>query len=299
MLDVRRLRILVAVVEGGSFTAAAHRLQLTQSAVSQQMSVIEREVGMSLLKRLPRGVELTPAGEVLAAHAKSLFGELSAIEQEVRSSGTEPAELRIEAFATAGVELLPPVVKAFREQHPGVRLRLSATHGDDVFSRLREGAAHVVLVWGYDFAPQPVDRGLHHVALPDDPLHVVLPLDHPLVDAEEVALADLSGEQWVTRTHRAPYEQAYETMCRIAGFEPQITFRAADYQSLQGLVATGMGVSLVPRLSLAAHRKDLADRPLAGRGFARRVTAVTLPEAQRSKPVADFLEVLRSSAGAG
>ncbi|MEU4668003.1 LysR substrate-binding domain-containing protein [Amycolatopsis sp. NPDC023774] len=240
------------------------------------------------------GVELPAAGEVLATHAKNLFGELSAIEQEVRSSGTDSTRLRIEVFATAGVELLPPVVKAFREQHPGVRLRLSATHGDDAVSRLREGAAHVVLVWGYDVAPQAVDRGLYHVTLPDDPLHVVLPLDHPLVDADEVALADLSGEQWVTRAHRAPYE----TMCRLAGFEPQITFRAADYHSRQGLVAAGMGVSLLPRLSPAAHRTDLADRPLAGRGFARRVTAVTLPEARRSKPVADFQEVLRSSAGA-
>ncbi|QRP43497.1 LysR substrate-binding domain-containing protein [Amycolatopsis sp. FDAARGOS 1241] len=231
-----------------------------------------------------------------AAHAKSLFGEISPVAQEVRSFGAEPAELLIEAFSTAGVELLPPAVKAFRERHPHVRLRLPATHGDDAFTWLREGGAHVVLVRGYDFAPQPVDRDLHHVPLSDDPLPVVLPLDHPLVDAEEVALADLSGEQWVTRTHRPPYGRAYETMCRIAGFEPPITFRAADYQSLQGLVAAGMGVSLVPRLSLAAHRNDLADRPFAGRGFA---SAVPLPEAQRAKPIADFLDVLRSSAGSG
>lgn len=299
MLDIGRLRILVEVVEGGSFAAAAHRLRLTPSAVSQQLSVIESEVGLPLLDRPARGVELTAVGRVLAAHATSLFGELAALEREVRSLGAASLQLRIDVFASAGVELLPTAIKTFREQYPGVRLRLSATQGDDPFTRLREGSAHVVLGWGYDFAPWRVDRDLHHVPMPDDPLHVVLPWDHPLVDAEEVALADLAGEQWVTRTHRPPYEQAYETMCRIAGFEPHVTFRAADYQSLQGLVAAGQGVSLVPRRSLTARQPghaDLADRPLAGRGFARQVSAVTLPEAHRDEPVADFLAALGGSA---
>jgi DNA-binding transcriptional LysR family regulator len=296
MLDVRRLRIFVAVAEEGTLTAAAQRLYLTQSAVSQQMSALEREVGVTLLRRVSRGVTLTRAGEVLLARSRGLFGELSTIEQEMRGFGDSPQEIRLGAFATMGVELLPVALKSFRVRRPDVRVVLSSVHGDDVPARLRDGDLHVVLVWDYDFAPRPVDRDLARLTLPDDPLRVVLPVGHPLADDERVDLAALSGERWVVRAHRAPYEDAYETMCRIAGFEPDIAFRADDYQSLQGLVAAGMGVSLVPGLSLAPHRDDVVSRPLGTPAFCRRVNAMTLHDARGLAPVAEFLDVLRSSA---
>jgi DNA-binding transcriptional LysR family regulator len=296
MLDVRRLQIFVAVAEEGTFTAAAQRLFLTQSAVSQQMAALEREMGVALLRRLARGVALTAAGEVLAVRAKGLFGEISTIEHEVRTFGDSPPEIRLGAFATAGVELLPTALKAFKQRRPDVRVRLSSVHTEDVRAKLREGHVHVVLVWDYDFAPQAVDPALVRLRLPDDPLRVVLPLGHPLADHDSVKLTELADERWVVRAHRAPYENAYETMCRIAGFEPDVAFRTDDYQALQGLVAAGMGVSLVPRLSLVPHRDDVISRPLTDPTFARRVTVMTLPDAGRAIPVVDFLDVLRSSA---
>lgn len=296
MLDVRRLEIFVAVAEEGTFTAAAQRLYLTQSAVSQQMSALEREVGVSLLRRVSRGVTLTPAGEVLAARAKGLFSEISTIEQEVRTFADGPQEIRLGAFTTVGVELLPAALKAFAARRPDVRVVLRPVHGEDILTRLRQGDIHVLLVWDYDFAPRPVDSGLSRLNLPDDPLRVVLPVDHPLAGEQHIELASLAGERWVVRAHRAPYENAYETMCRIAGFEPDIAFRTDDYQPLQGLVAAGMGVSLVPGLSLVPHRDDIVSLPLGTPAFSRRVTAVTLADASRSTPVAEFLDVLRASA---
>lgn len=297
MLDVRRLQIFVAVAQEGSFTAAAQRLFLTQSAVSQQMAALEREMGVSLLRRLARGVKLTPAGEVLAARANGLFGEIASIEQEVRTFGDGPVEIRLGAFATAGVELLPLALRAFRSRRPDVHVRLCSVPTDEATTRLRDGDIHVLLTWEYDFAPQPVDRSLTQLRLPDDPLRVVLPAGHRLAGEQQLRLADLAPDRWVVRVHRAPYEEAYETMCRIAGFEPEVAFRADDYQALQGLVAAGMGVSMVPQLSLTAHRDDVVIRPLCTPTFARRVTAMTLPEARRADPVADFLEILRTTAG--
>jgi DNA-binding transcriptional LysR family regulator len=141
MMDVRRLQIFVAVTEEGSFTAAAARLYLTQSAVSQQMAALERELGVPLLQRLARGVRLTPAGEVLATRSKGLFGEIATIEQEVRTFGDGPQQITLGAFATAGVELLPVALKALKAQRPEVRVELSPVHTDDAVARLRAGTS--------------------------------------------------------------------------------------------------------------------------------------------------------------
>ncbi len=295
MIDVRRLRVLVAVAEEGSFTAAAARLYLTQSAVSQQMAVLEREIGIPLLRRMPRGVALTDAGAALVIRARHLFGEISAIEHEMQSFGENRQEIRLGAFATAGVELLPQALKAFKARRPDVRVRLSSVP-DDASARLHDGDIHVMLVWEYNFAPQPLDRDLAQLRLPDDPLLVVLPIDHALAGASDIALADLAGERWVARSHRPPYDHAYETMCRIAGFEPDVAFRTDDYQSLQGLVAAGMGVSLAPALSLHPRRGDVVTLPCREPAFTRRVTVLTLPEMSRTAPVADLLDALRESA---
>src|ERR1700753_112994 len=274
VIDVRRLRIFVAVAEEGSFTAAAQRLYLTQSAVSQQMSVFEREVGLALLRRMPRGVTLTPAGEALVVRAGKLFAQISAIEQELRTFGENQQEVRIGAFATAGLELLPQALKSFKALRPDIRVLLKSVPTEDVTARLRDGDIQVLLTWEYDFAPQPLDRTLAQLRLPDDPLLVVLAADHPLAGRTEVALAELANERWVVRTHRAPYENAYETMCRIAGFEPDIAFRTDDSEAWRGLVAAGMGVSMAPALSLPPHRDDVVTLRLAEPVFTRRVTAL-------------------------
>jgi DNA-binding transcriptional LysR family regulator len=295
MIDVRRLRVLVAVAEEGSFTAAAQRLYLTQSAVSQQMSVLEREIGISLLRRMPRGVVLTDAGAALVIRARHLFGEISAIEHEMQGFGENRREIRLGAFGTAGVELLPQALKAFKARRPDVRVLLSSP-SDDATARLHDGDIEVLLVWEYNFAPQPLDRDLAQLRLPDDPLLVVLAADHPLAGETDVALNELANERWVVRSHRPPYEHAYETMCRIAGFEPDVAFRTDDYQSLQGLVAAGMGVSLAPALSLRPRRDDVVTLPCREPALTRSVTVLTLPEVSRTAPVADFLDVLREPA---
>jgi DNA-binding transcriptional LysR family regulator len=294
LLDVRRLRIFAAVAEHGSFTAAAQSLYLTQSAVSQQMSLLEHDLGVPLFRRLPRGVELTPAGELMAKRVQGLFAEIHAMEQAVRRYGTDTEEIRLGAFASAGAEFLPQALRAFTEKHPGVQVELCWAPAGDPLGLLRDGDVHLMLLWEYDFDPLPIDPAFTQIHLRYDPLVIILPSDHRLADRTEIALDDLSGERWIARVHRPPYDNAaYDKMLRIAGLEPDIVFRADDYQSMQGLVAAGFGVSLAPLLSVTPHRPDIIVRPISGAPFGRRVIVLTLPGADRSAPVTDLIELLR------
>lgn len=296
MLDLRRLSILVTVAEGGSFTAAAERLYMTQSAVSQQMSLLERDVGIDLFRRLPRGVELTAAGKLLTSRARALLAESLAVEQELHRLAYGGREVRLAAFVSAGVELLPQTFRAFMRRSPDSKLVVRDTSGE-ALSLLGNGEVDAVLMWDYDFEPLPPDHRFARIHLADDPMMVVLPADHPRAGQERVRLADLAAEKWVTRAHRALYgQEPYEKMFRIAGFEPDVVFRAADYQILQGMVATGMGVSLAPRLSLYPHRPDVCVRPMAEPSFARAITVWTLPQTAAASPVAELIEALREAA---
>jgi DNA-binding transcriptional LysR family regulator len=298
VLDLRRLRIYAAVAEGGSFTAAASALFLSQPAVSQQMAILEREAGVPLLERLPRGIRLTPAGELLAERTTRLLAEMDAIEDELRRQGAGIQEVHLGAFPTAGADLVPLTIRAYRERHPDVRVVLTPAHANDVVAQLHSSRISVGLVWDYDFAPQVPDPAFDRVELLADPLRVVLPADHEAAGEPEIALRDLAEEPWIIRAHRPPYAQAFEQMCRIAGFEPHVAFRTDNYQAIQGLVAAGAGIGLVPRLSLAPRRKDIVAVPMAAPAFSRRIAALAVPAASRPSTVDDLLDVLRATADA-
>ena len=296
VLDVRRLRIFAAVAEGGSFTAAASALYLSQPAVSQQMAILEREAGVPLLERIPRGIRLTQAGELLAKRTSKLLAEMSRIEDELSRVGTGQQEVHLGAFSTAGADLVPLAIRAYRECHPNVRIVLTPAHANDVIAQLHSSRIAVGLVWDYDFAPQATDCVFDRVELLADPLRVVVPVDHAVAAEPAVALRDLAQEPWIVRAHRPPYAQAFEQMCRLAGFEPRVAFRTDNYQAIQGLVAAGIGLGVVPRLSLAPRRRDVVALPMAAPAFSRRVAALAIPQAHRSSVVDDLLDVLRTTA---
>jgi DNA-binding transcriptional LysR family regulator len=296
MLDLRRLSILVTVADEGSFTAAAERLYMTQSAVSQQMALLERDAGLDLFRRVARGVELTAAGKLLTGRARSLLGESLAVEQELHRLAHGGREVRLAAFVSAGVELLPQTFRAFMARCPDSQLVVRDTSGE-ALSLLGNGEVDAVLMWDYDFEPLPPDHRFARIHLADDPMMAVLPARHPLAAQERVRLADLSCEKWVTRAHRALYgQEPYEKMFRIAGFEPDIVFRAADYHILQGMVATGLGVSMAPRLSLYPHRSDVVVLPLTEPAISRAITVWTLPQMAEVSPVSDLIDALREAA---
>ena len=293
MLDARRLEIFCAVVEEGSFTAAAARLHLTQSAVSQQIAILERDAGLSLLERLPRGVKPTQAGQFLAKRAQTLLRDLGGLEQELQRLADPPKKVRLGVFATAGAHLVPVLVQQYRQRYPDTQLLLHASQPEDMAAELDAGTIDVGITWDYDFLMRPLGE-LHRQHLLSDPMCLLLPHDHPLAgDDGPVRLADLADELWVVRTHRSPrYEDAFEVMCRIAGFEPRIVFRTEDYQSVQGLVAANVGVAVAPRLSMRAQRPDVVAREIHDPAFARRIEAITLPGYRKNPPAQQLLDLL-------
>lgn len=296
MLEVRRLRIFAAVAERGSFTAAADELFMTHSAVSQQMALLERQLGVPLVVRGPRGVELTEAGRLLAERGTMLLGSIADLEREMRDLKARGETVRLGAFPTAGADLIPRVVKQFQQRFPDIRVVLRSAHAGDMASCLRDGAIHLGLVWDYSFAPRTTPADVERVPLAEDPLCVLVPADHPLAGEPGVALAELAGEDWVVREHKPPYDDAFTVMCRLAGFEPNIAFVTDDYPSAQGLVAAAIGISVAPRLSLVAQRSDVVAVPIAEPAPSRRIAAIRLREGHHPPAAQHLLAVLLESA---
>src|SRR4051812_28237607 len=189
MLDVRRLRVLRAVAEHGTFAAAAVELQYTPSAVSQQIAALEREAGATLVHRAPRGARLTQAGAVLDRHAGVVLGQLAAARAElddlVRLRG---GLLRLAAFESAWTTLVPAAVSAFREQHPGVELHLAEEDPVEAVAPVRAGACDLAVVFEPNALEPAALEGLARRPVAHDPLWAVLPTGHPLAGEPRVAL---------------------------------------------------------------------------------------------------------------
>jgi DNA-binding transcriptional LysR family regulator len=302
MLDVRRLIVLKAVAEHGSFSAAADALSYTQSAVSQQVAALERETGTTLVQRGARGVRLTEAGEALTTHADAILGRLQAAEAELEAiAGLRGGRLRLASFPTAGATLVPLAIAEFTRRHPGVELTLVEAEAEDSLPRLKLGELDVALAFEYgNVLPLSQERlmdGLDTVHLLDDPMSVALPRRHPLARKRTVRMADLSAERWIRCDVKGICGAVTVAACERAGFHPELAFQTNDYNVAQGLVAAGVAISLIPELALSNLRDDVVIRPLPpGERPVRRVVAATLPAAQRSAATAAMLEVLEWAA---
>ncbi|WP_329111123.1 LysR family transcriptional regulator [Micromonospora sp. NBC_01699] len=249
MLDVRRMQLLRAVVTSGSVTAAARDLGYTPSAVSQQITVLEREAGLALLERTGRGVRPTDAGRLLNDYA-------AAIGEQVAEAETALADLRagrtgrlaVRYFATAGASLVAPAVARFRRAHPDVRVELRLGEPEQSLPELKQGGADLAIV------VRSPDRltgdGIRFTHLLDDRYAAVLPRGHRLAAKRVLELADLADEAWVGSEWPGPCLDAVLDACASAGFRPEFGVQSEDYATAQGFVAAGLGVSLVPEMGL-------------------------------------------------
>jgi molybdate transport repressor ModE-like protein len=294
MLDLKRLRVLREVAKRGSFSAAADALYLSQSAVSQHVATLEREVGMPLLERTRQGPRLTQAGEVLVFHAEAALARLAEAERELQAlAGLEGGELRVASFPSASAALLTRAVSVFVERHPRVRLSVSEAEPEQSLPRLRAAELDLALAFDYPTRPAEQDRDLEWTLLLTESLHVVLPAGHELASRERVDLAELSDEAWLCGVCGSSCGQVVKDICREAGFEARVAFESDDYHVLQGFVAAGLGVTLLPDLALPTLRSDVVVRPTLQPSPQRRVWAVTRADPGRSPATGPMLEVLR------
>jgi DNA-binding transcriptional LysR family regulator len=282
MLNLGRLQVLCEVVTRGSFSAAADALSYTQSAVSQSIARLEAETGTALVIRDRRGVRPTAAGSTLVAHAEKIFAQVQAAEADVAAVlGVRAGRLRVASFPSAGATLMPLAVARFRQAHPEIALTLAEGEPEQIGPRLRAGEFDLALLFEFPGARPPRERpglGLRSITLLEDPMHVALPAEHPLASKPALSLSDLHDQQWVQTSAASPCARHVVHSCLAAGFEPYVAFESDDYDTIQGLVAAGVGVALIPRLALTRVHPGIVVRGLAPRSPTRMVTAATLTE---------------------
>jgi DNA-binding transcriptional LysR family regulator len=277
MLHTGRLRVLCEVVRRGSFSGAAEALSYTQSAVSQAVARLEAEVGAPLVIRDRRGVRPTAAGATLVEHAETILTQIETAEEELAAVlGVRGGRLRVASFPSAGATLMPLAVAIFRRGHPDVALTLAEGEPEEIAPRLRAGEFDLALLFDFPGVRERVGAGLRTVSLLEDPMHVALPADHPLAVKPRLKLADLRDEDWVQTSEPSPCARHVVRLCLAAGFEPNVTFESDDYETVQGLVAAGVGVALVPRLALSHVHPRIVVRELSPRSPARKVVAATM-----------------------
>jgi DNA-binding transcriptional LysR family regulator len=299
MLKANRLSVLREVVERGSFSSAADALSYSQSAVSQAIATLEGELGARLIERDRRGVRPTAAGAALAAHAEGILGRMDDAEAEVAAiAGGRGGRLRIASFPTAGATLVPQAVARFRASHPGVEVSLAEGESEEIAPRLRAGDFEIVLLFEFEGVGERLGAGMRRFELLDDPLHLALPAEHPLARRRKLRLEDLREESWVQTSAASPCARHVVRSCHTAGFEPRVSFESDDYQTVQGLVAAGVGVALIPQLALSTVRTDIRVRALHPASPVRKVFAAVPRAAPVTTAVATMLDVLRETSRA-
>jgi DNA-binding transcriptional LysR family regulator len=285
MLNVARLKILKEVAYRGSLSAAAHALDYTQSAVSQQIAALEAETGMTLLERHPRGVSLTAAGQTLVGHAEGILARLEIAETALSAiAGLRGGRLRMASFPTAGSTLMPLAIANFRASYPDVELTLAEGEPEEIAPRLRAGELDLALLFEFD-DEEPLLADMSRSPLLEDPMYLALPREHRLAEKSKLRLAELQSEAWVQTSSSSPCARHVVRCCHAAGFEPTVSFESDDYQTVQGLVAAGVGVALIPELALSVVREDIVIRALSPAPPVRQVIAAT-PEGARLVPAA-------------
>ncbi len=298
MLDVRRLRVLSEVASHGSFSAAAAALRLTQSAVSQHVAALEREVGLPLIERGTRPVELTEAGHALTRHATGIFARLDGAEQELGEiAGRRAGRLRFGSFPTALSTFVPRAFQRFRRREASVTLTVLALPLQTLVPRLEAAQLDLALIYEHDALPKVDGQDLARTPLYDDAYRAVLPARHRLARRSELALSDLAEEVWIGGTPSSAWFGIVEHHCRAAGFTPQIDCASDDNVAVQALVAASLGVSVIPGLALVRPQPGIAVRPLTGAPV-RHIAAVRPRDGYRSPAVAAMLECLQAAAAA-
>ena len=296
MLDVRRLRVLREVGRHRSLSAAAAALSYTPSAISQQIRTLERELGAVLVERGARGAVLTDVGRLLIRYADEILGRISAAEEEVRAMlGLRAGRLRLGAFSTAGATLVPRAVKVFRDRHPEVEVQLVELDPEEAIEELRGYAVDLALVYEFPGVPGLTFDGFEYVPLLVDRLYIALPEGHRLASRRRVKLRELADDAWIQGVHRGSTAGVLPAACRAAGFEPRIVFRSDDHLAVQGSVAAGLGVAVVPQLTFSTARADIAIRPLEVEGdLLTREVGVTFPTRPYGVPaVTAMVEILK------
>ncbi|HNQ06287.1 MAG TPA: LysR family transcriptional regulator [Tetrasphaera sp.] len=296
MIDAAGLRVVRAIDEAGSFTGAATMLGYSQPAVSQMIRRLEQRTGTAIVDRVGRTVRLTEAGQVLARHAKTVLAALDSAEEEVAAlAGLRAGRVRVAAFPSASATLVPKALALVRSRYPDVSMSFTEAEPPESLAALRAGECDLAVAFSYpgtDLARGEEDLDVFVTRrLLDDEVLLALPPEHPLAASSgPIDIAKLKSDTWIAGCPRCRGHLL--EMCSRGGFTPDVSFETEDYVAVQGMVACGLGVALIPDLILrTTHHPGVVARRIAP-ASRREIVAVTTPDLLRVPAVAAALDAL-------
>ena len=292
-MDAHRLRMLRELADHGTVAAVADVLSMTPSAVSQQLKILAREAGVTLIEPSGRRVRLTDAGRVLVGHAETVLAALDRAAADMDAYRTTArGEVSVSFFPSGAAMLLAPLIIAARARGVEVIGRDIDTPAARAPQQLAE--FDVVVVHRDDRDIAEWGPRLSVVPLLREPLDVLLPPGHRLATQHRIQLSDLAAADWIGVEGGLMVDDVFKSIATLTGVPVQITQRVNDFRVVEELVAAGLGIALMPRYVTLA--RDLVRRPIGDIRLARRVEAVTRVGADARPAIALVLEELRGIA---
>jgi DNA-binding transcriptional LysR family regulator len=263
VLNVARLRVLRELAHRGTIAAVADALWLTPSAVSQQLSALERETRTELVERAGRGVRLTAAGRLLAEHSDRVFEALDEAKTALKALQTEPTgRLRVATFPSVVRLVIPRVMARLRARYPALEIEVQDLEGDESLEAVRLGHVDLAVIDDLTWTARRPLPGLQVTELFATPFVVVFARCHPWAERDQVAWRELDGEPQVTEQRSSAFARSVEEECRRAGAEPRVRARVHDAAAMLALVESGEMVAVLPELQVLGHEHAIDWRKL-------------------------------------
>jgi DNA-binding transcriptional LysR family regulator len=293
-LNPWRLTLLEVFERVGTVRAVAAELLLSPSTVSQQLGVLEAEVGTPLFERVGRRLELTSTGLLLVERARQLRDHMDSIESELADLAKRPTgRVRVGGFASSVSSILVPAVTSLAASHPELTVELLEIEPSESTTALLQGRCDVIVTVDESDGTL-LSPSLVITPLATDPLRVVLPTGHPSADRSVVRLADLARQQWALDLQGTYLGELVPRLCRLAGFEPTVAGRFSSYGVMLQHVSAGLSVAVLPQLAIG-ETDAVAARPVDGLADRQIVAAVRAGAARRSA-IEVTLDALREAA---
>jgi LysR family hydrogen peroxide-inducible transcriptional activator len=290
-MEVHQLRYFCAVAETGSFTRAAEKEQVAQPSLSQQIMKLEQELGVRLFDRLGRTVRLTEPGQIFLPRARAILSELRAAKEEVaeRQSSVSGA-VSVGVIPTIAPYFLPTRIAAFMRKYPQTSITVVEDVTLHLLDRLRNGLVDIAIM-----ALPARGQDLDCFPLLSERLYAILPRGHELARRRSVMMKELREEPFLLLRDDHCFRETAIEVCKRARIMPQIVFESGQFSSILGMVAAGLGISIVPEMALE-RRQDCSFVQIADEEASRTIGVAALKEHYLSRAPQAFLAHLRSQA---
>lgn len=262
-MDLGRLRTLRELSIRKTMAAVSEALYVSPSAISQQLTLLEQEVGASLIERRGRGVALTAAGQVLVEHAERVFAELETAKADIQKlENLVAGDIRIAAFPSVAAAIMPSAIRDLKRQHPLLNIGFDEMEPEESLSALRTWQTDIAIIDDLNVLAGALDPGIETVPLAEDVFLVMMGREHPLAEKPDVTLNELRDESWVIDTASSNYTSMITQACQGSGFDPRIVARCKGFEVSVALIREHCGISILPGLRASRDLTDVEVRPL-------------------------------------